>query len=534
MAAMLAAGAAMLVGLFRGNPRLLGSWHGFLHAGIAESFAHSFPPENPFFAGAPLPYYWFYHFTGYWLSRGLHLNLLLTFQLVSWASLGVLIVAAGMLGRRYFGTALAGAAVAYLALCGVDPLGPGIAVAKKLTRGAPLLERVAAPVETTFVSNAESDRLMTEPLLGAMYLWDDWRQGQDLVWFFDIGSRAPALAGLMVLLYLLLKPEWDWRRMAVLAAISALVTALNPLVGLAAAGALGVGTAAMALRRRSWTPLTLSIACGAGAVLAAPTYYQMFFRVSGGSGFGLRSAWGLPITSLNYLVLAPLAVLGARKAGNSMVAAAAIAGCVLLVMMTVIHLPEGNEHNLGNTAQCLLAVPAGAWVAGRAKARAALVFAVFLPVTAATLMAYADRPPMPIAWNAPEMTRTGGDLQEFYEWARRDTAPNSIFIVDPGRPVKMSGNASELPAFTARTLFTDLPNYLTTPNRDAAFRGQVASDLTAGRLLDAREHEYLQRFTRPLYVVTYRGGDLAGLYGPPVYQQGMVTAYRLVERQARR
>ena len=141
--AMLTVCAGLFVWLFAGNPRLLGSWHGFLHSGIATSFARTFPPENPFFAGEPLPYYWFYHLTGYWLSQLLRLNLLLTFQVLSWLSLAILVTVAGMIGRRCFRSALAGVGIAYLALCGLNPLGPAIALAKNVTRVR--IERAGGP-----------------------------------------------------------------------------------------------------------------------------------------------------------------------------------------------------------------------------------------------------------------------------------------------------------------------------------------------------------------------------------------------------
>src|SRR3954447_24611594 len=91
--------AAVFVGaltsLYFGNPRMWGSWHGFLHAAIATRFSEGvFPPENPFFAGQPLPYYWAYHFVGYWLSQILRLDLLHTFHAISWISLAALVFVA--------------------------------------------------------------------------------------------------------------------------------------------------------------------------------------------------------------------------------------------------------------------------------------------------------------------------------------------------------------------------------------------------------------------------------------------------------
>jgi hypothetical protein len=531
---MLAACAGILAWLFAGNPRLLGSWHGFLHSGIAGSFAHAFPPENPFFAGEPLPYYWFYHLAGYWLSTTLRLNLLLTFQLISWASMAVLVTVSGLIGRRLWRSSAAGVAIACLALCGLNPLGPAIAVARNVARGEVLVEQATEPVETMFVSNVQADRLMTQPLLGAMYVGSDWRQGMNLVWFFDIGSRAPALAGLMLLLYLLLQPGPTVGRVAVIAAVSAVVTALNPLIGLAVAGALGLAS----LIRRQWPVFLLSAACGLGALLAAPTYYQMFFRVSGGSGLGLRTAMGPVIVVVNSVALAAFAAMGARNTKNPQLTTLALAGTILLVMLAVIHLPEGNEHNLGNAAQCLLAVPAGALTVYLSRTRAVLMLAMFVPVTAATLFAYADRPAMPVAFAASHLSRTpADDLQRFYDWVRRATPPQSIFIVDPAAAVKMSGNASEFPAMTARMLFTDLPNYLTTPNRDAALRAQLAGDATQARELTQLQRDYLLRLARPIYVVAYRSASLdrlTSLYGPALIQNEAVAVFEFVDTKARR
>src|SRR5262249_30065668 len=147
--------------------------------------------------------------------------------------------------------------------------------------------------------------------------------------------------------------------------VAAVVTALNPLVGLAATAALSPPAAIQAMRR-NWAPAILSAACAAGAMLAMPAYYQMVFRVSGGSGIALRNALGVPIVAINFCVPVALAILGARRAGAAMVTTIASAGCVLLLLLAVVHLPEGNEHNLGNAAQCLLAVAAGVWVAEKA------------------------------------------------------------------------------------------------------------------------------------------------------------------------
>src|SRR5262249_34181298 len=125
----------------------------------------------------------------------------------------------------------------WLSVAGLNPLGAGIAAAKHLVSGAPLIDRVPgagdAPIETTFVSNQLADRFMTKPLLGAMYLGSDWRHGQDLVWFLDISSLAASLALVMLLLALLLATQSRAWTVVLTIPISALLVALNPLAGLA-------------------------------------------------------------------------------------------------------------------------------------------------------------------------------------------------------------------------------------------------------------------------------------------------------------
>jgi hypothetical protein len=199
----------------------------------------------------------------------------------------------------------------------------------------------------------------------------------------------------------------------------------------------------------------------------------------------------------------------------------------------LIHLPEGNEHNLSNTAACLLAVPAAGLI--RRRAHLALLVAAFLPTTAGTLAAFAHRPPMPIASVGQTLVRipAESDLTGLYDWIRRETQPRSVFVIDCEAPVKMSGNVSELPAFTSRTLFTDAPSYLTTPNRDAAFRGRLAFDATRGEKLSGEQSRYLANLGRPLYVITYAAenaelvGRLEAQYGAPAFLRGIVAVFRL-------
>src|SRR5215510_5864386 len=54
------------------NPRLVASWHGFLHTAIANRYpGPAWTPENPFFAGESLRYYWVFHRLGSGLAHGI-------------------------------------------------------------------------------------------------------------------------------------------------------------------------------------------------------------------------------------------------------------------------------------------------------------------------------------------------------------------------------------------------------------------------------------------------------------------------------
>jgi hypothetical protein len=530
VAAFLAAATAVIGWLHWNNPRLLGSWHGFLHTAIANRFSTlAAPPENPFFAGEPLPYYWFYHLLGYWLSQALTLDLLHTFHLISWISLAALTIAAALIGRRCFRSTFAGIAIAWLALAGINPLGPGIALAKHQLQGAPLADSTTLPVETVFVSDRLSDELITHSFLPAMYVTADWHYGQNLVWFFDISSRGPALAALMLLAYLIVTAEKSWRRYLAVAAVSALLAALNPVVGLAVAGLFAV----LYLRQH---PM-LGIAALAGALLASPTYYHLFSRLSGQEGIQLHSSSIPPFVRAiaNFSLLFPLALFGLRR--NRSLLPVTLAGIVLLAVSILVYLPKGNEHSLSNAAQLLLAIPAGAAIGSiRRKPIAIALCAAFIPVTAGTLYAFAAPPPMPIATSGGLLHRlpADGDLERLYQWTRANTAPDAIFLIDPATPVKMSGDVSEFPAFTARTLFTEASKPagqgsadLSTPYRDSAFRQQLAARAAHGEPLSATDRAYLARFHRPLYLLLYQPRDLSALYGAPQFQHGIATVYRI-------
>jgi hypothetical protein len=544
---------AFVLSLEARNPRLIASWHGFLHTAIANRFpAPTWTPENPFFAGEPLRYYWVYHRIGAGLGSLLGMDPLSALRLLALVGLVLLVVTAALLGRRLYGTTGAGIMIGTLALVGLNPLGPGIAAARHFSKGAQLFEQEVGgrAVETTFVSNELADQLMSRKLLPSMYFSTDWRQGQNVVWFFDISSRGLALGVLMTLLLVLLRPVHRWPHLAGAALLAALLAALNPIVGIAVAGGLGFSYLVLDWRGRGngappgFPHLPVVIALATGVLLAAPTFIQLFGQ--GGSATSINPPAMIVLKlinmGLNFGVIAVLVLLALRSSLGELggIRAAAITGALLLFAVALVHLEEGNEHNLTNAALVVLAVPAVAALildrTGQPRPQAAatrrlwLTGLLFLPVTCGTWLAFDGRPPLPFTTERGVLARVpaADPLAELYQWIGQHTGRNAVFVVNPERPVKMSGNVSELPAFTGRTLFIDQPSYLTTVYADATMRAALAGRLLEGDEASAEESAYLERLKRPLYIISYQPEQVAKLstrYGNPAFQRDFVSVF---------
>jgi hypothetical protein len=549
------------------NPRLLPSWHGFLHAAIATRFpSHTIPPENPFFAGEPLPYYWVYQYLGFTVARLLETDLLHAFQLIALTSLVVLVIGAGFIGYKYFGSTAAGLLIGYLALVGLNPLGPAIALAKHFVKGTSLYSTGPAqqPVENRFVSNQMADDWMTQPLLPAMHISSEWWHGQNLVWFTDISSRAAALSLIMVALYFLLRPQIRIATSLTISLLIALITSLNPISGFALSGSVvGASLLVYLITRRLGvnekdfdhrSTIFLVLPCLAGPILALPAYYHLLMLNTGTLAPTSSLYYVLlkfAALSANFIVLLPLAVFGTWRAPigeRTRLWTITLAGLLLWLAVPLIVLWPHNEHNITNVAQCLLAVPAAAWIGPRAgkkqkdsKKLLFFLYALFLPTTICTLASYTERPGLPLAFHGQNLQRVPamGPLDNLYRWARNQTSMDAVFVADPNEPVKMSGNVSELPAFTGRTLFIDQESYLTAPYKDARLRTEMAVAIANGGALTQPQTDYLQHLRRPLYVVSFHADReelvrrLIQEHGAPVFRQAFVAVFELLTGKTR-
>lgn len=557
-ASVVAALSMLAVALVSGSePRVLASWHGLLHSAIASRSDSFALPENPYFAGEWLPYYWTHHWLAAGLARGLGIDALHALELIAVAGLGFLVLAAMYLARRTRASFGAGLLIAGLALCGANPFGPELALGRHLFGGRILFDTVPTglPHDTVFVSDQTASRLLTQPLLREMSLSSDWRNGANLVWFMATSSRGIALALVLALAGLWLTSAGTAWRYSSVGAVSALLPALNPLIGLASIVALATGVVVVACLRRFEVgdapsdPIRAALryvaASGVGAVLALPTYYHLFLIDMPLLRVSAPSEWldkGLSLCAC-FCVLGLLAWLGCRRASDPQRTAAqvmGISGGLLLLLCLALHLPFGNEHNLSNAAQVLLAYPASLLlIAEKGRRQTALLAATWCLIAlngGLSLGAFLDRPHAPLAFAHGGLHRRPSDapLERLYEWVRSETATNAAFLFDPSQVVKMSGMASEFPSFTGRSLFVDKASFITTPHRDFALRTKIARNATSiGLALTREDLDYLHRLARPLYVLCYSANttsdvmDLSLRYGRPVFRAGFVAVFEL-------
>lgn len=548
----------VIVAVHRESPRTLVSFHGLLHAAIADGFASdtrtSIPPENPFFAGEPLCYYWFSQFLAAQLVRVFSLNVFYALEAVTLIAAMVLCFSAMAIGRRIFRSSLAGCMIAYLVVAGTNPLGFLYAGARVARDG---LDRLSDDPNYLWG--------VVHPLFGMIRFNDvGGLYGPLLSFFLNITGRPAALAGLLLWILALDSALLNPRRLPqfLLIAATALTTALSPVVGLSAAFALvvGLGLAGYMARNavKSEIPSMDSRAGLIGAIVCIivglfvsfPTYYHLIFGPSAsGARIWIASADGLKHLATIALSISPLLMLsyiGLRKVSPDrrlLFTGLNVAAVLLLGICAVIVLPAWNQSNCFHAAVVLLAVPASGAILCRdnvkvSVGRAVGISAVFLPTVLILVTSYWNRPSVPAAFDNTYITRTPADSEtaSLYRWVRTETSMDSVFIMDPRPPhVRLCGNISEFPAMTGRALFAaERSHYLVAPYADANRRVDLAIALTSGKSMTTSDQTYLEKLNRPLYVLVHRAnaGLVARLttsHGKPAFHQNGVAAFRVLD-----
>ncbi len=529
--------------------RNLISFHGTLHVAIANQISHGeLAPENPFYAGEPVGYYWFFHYASYHLASALHTDVLHAIELLSLIAIVGLAAIAVALGRKLWGSAFAGACIGFLVLVGANGLGWLILVAKIIRDGPYIMSAPASAVVLPLLMQVQ---------------FGDHRFGPNFTYYFHMTSRPISLTlalAMVACVYWLIHK----RSLVVgflLAIATTLCVAVNPLIGLAASGALIGGLMInRVIQQYVTTPNLLDhdaadttlLSCGAmilGSGCAWPTFSHLF-TVGNGAGihfdpFRLK-LYGIILANISVLV--PFVWMGYRRLdarsvgfGRSVI----IGGVLLLVGTLLFAMPgtlsetgrTGNEHNLFNTAIVLLAVPAsGAVMRLRSSDksdnrsplvtwRAVALILIFLPTTVLIMLSYRGRAPVRVTLDRNGMTWQDKTLPmaQFYSWVSANTAPDAVFVVSPDQAPKRLCNVSDFPAFTQRCLFTDQSSYMTDVYADAQYRADLSTNMASGLAMTAEDRAYLKRLARPIYVTSYNAHDtkliaeLRRAYGEPLF-----------------
>jgi hypothetical protein len=545
--------------IHRESPRTLVSFHGLLHAAVVEELAGSntasLPPENPFFAGQPVAYYWFFHLLAAQLVSLFSLNVFHAMETVILLATGGLMIVAVVLGRKLYNSTLAGVLMGYLIMAGTNPLGIFFAIADVARNGMQALDD-------------DPDYLwgVVHPLY-SMIRYNDFGglYGPLFNFFLNITSRPASLAALL-LTALCFYWALSRRRPAqfiLLGLAFALTTALSPIIGLTTGAALGAGLVATWLWERRFskspepliTPVTIlwvGLAIALGILIAAPTYYHLISGPSSSSAqlslFSIRGLKHLLSVTLSILPLTVIALIGLVKAPRDrrpFLVILFLSALALLALNVAFTLPAGNQSNMFHAAAVLLAVPAAGAILRRETAqdatvrcsgrKAVVIALVFLPTLLTLLAAYVNRPPVPASFDGVHIERLprDSDLALLYQWARNETDREAIFIVDPRERVAMCGNTVELPAMTGRAILTEHSrHYLAEPYPESGARVDMAIRLVSGEEPRGSDRAYLSSFKRPVFIISYSSEDsllsdqMKSHYGSPVFQQGKIAVYK--------
>jgi hypothetical protein len=450
---------------------------------------------------------------------------------------------------------MAGVLIGYLIMAGTNPLGIVFALYKIMRNGIHVLDDdpnylwgVVHPVYSMIRYND----------VGGLY-------GPLLNFFLNITSRPVALCALLLAalcFYRALSSKrlasWIWLGLAF-----ALTTALSPIIGMAAGGAFGVGLVLTWLWGHSSPEarepqvnlkiiLAAGIAIAAGVLIASPTYYHLITGPSSSHAqFWLFSAAGLRhllTVLLSIFPVAALAFYGLRNAPRDrrqFLAILFLSSLALLALSVTFSLPAGNQSNMFHAAAVLLAVPAAGVVFRRepsgdsyafSNGRAVMIYVIFLPTLLTLIAAYVYRPALPASFESVHLARVpqDSDLAALYDWARNETEPDAVFIIDPRDRFAFCGNTAEFPAMTSRVIFTEhFRHYIVEPYPDSRMRFDMAVRLISGGPPDALDRAYLSELNRPVYLMIYNS-DILNLtdrmqpvYGPPVFRNGDGAVFKL-------
>ena len=486
---------------------------GWFHAGVALEIArHGLPPEDPYFAGLRLLYFWGYHLwvASWWTlvpSLGVRAPLVL-FQASAAAAVVLAVCAAA---RPFARGAPAAATAAVLTLAGYAP-GAWLWIVPRAAfgdvRGWDELHRIAsAGIEA--MAGVMSTGLLHVSLVffGDKYL---------LPTPFGMGLALFVL-GTLAMVRQATNP--GRHEVPMLAAITAAGLFTHTVIGdvlllmLAITGIVrfGRGVADPIARRRF---AGLAIAGAAGLAVTLPYVLEITLGKRS-EQLSLRTSWQAWYSLIfGAGCLLPLGIAGlARSRTRTDSRALGVLAIALALMALFVKLPENNQSKFFNLLQLLLVGPATAAslaaLGGVSRRVRALLLAAFVvavvPTFAVSVWSYAaDRGGSPMAWHEPDAAHRAG-----LDWARREL-PEDAVIAD------LAG-AQDLFVFVQRPVIWGGPSgerdwgY---PHAEMEARRMASRDLVAGREPGPAARLMLAGLGRPVVVIAR--GDTAGdsVYAP--------------------
>lgn len=545
---------ATIVALHRASPRTAISAHGMLHSAlVGQILEHPsrLPPENPFFAGETVLYYWVFHALGAAIAAATGLDPLRSLELL--VLLGALALVAGCaaFARSLYGRAAAGPFVALLVLAGAKPFAIAIVTWRRLANGPEIFE-------------GEYLWGLVHPVMRAMRLFDPYSLwGPLLNFFYNITSRPLAIASLAVVVALLhaVLARGGLARAAGLALATAACSSFSMLFGVSSVGALGAAVAGLAVLGRvrahpdalgaslaARAPLALG-ALATGFALSIPTFSNI---LGGGAGGSLSPAsaaeakealLAMAESACLALPAAIFAAASARGPRRDFLTVLVAATLVYMAGSTVVSIPMGSQNNFFHAALVPLGMAAsGALVDERGRViarRAAIAVLLCAPTALLITAAYVGRPPVPLGSEHGELRRLppGAPIPRLHDWIRANTPRDAVVVVDPTPPIRaMSGNTNELPALTGRSLFTlRRTHYIVWDHADVDRRIAIARALVAGEPISADDRRYVAALGREVFVLIDGLGATAApevraaadaAYGAPVFADGPIALYR--------
>lgn len=487
---------AVVAALLFSHPALPPRADGWFHAGVVWQIAdRGLPPEDPYFAGLPLLYFWGTHaWAAMALSLVPSLGVWLSLITLNLGAAAATLLAIAGLTRALGGTAAQAGWASMLVLIGWTPFGWVQVAGRALVgevRGWPEVQRlVDAGIDPMLVMLADGQ------LHASMAF-----QGDKALVLTPFGMGLALLVLGLVTMIEPLRGRWRFVSLAVVIA-AALFT--HTVVGYALLLASGVWVAwalASAVRGepgamgRAW-----GIALAAAAALALLAPYVISITAGKQGQVALAPGVEALRTALGGtgVFLAGAALWWWR--GRSGSAPVLLASILFLVLGLTLELSENNQSKFFNLLAVSLSAPAAmglhAWATARSGiarlVRVAFLAALLLPTPSLALWAFAaERGQAAGSWHepSPESRRT-------FAWARANTAPPTMFAD--------LGGARELFTISGRSVLwggADGERDWGHPPAQLEIRRRAVRALCTGAAPDAEAAALLNSLARPIVVV---------------------------------